>query len=130
MTDLSEFLLARIAEDEALCREEIADGYGGWQHESGWSSGRVLAECEVKRRIVESQSGSFTWREEFSALSPYVRRGWHGSAEASFDGERWESMDDPEFIERYMEPSPPSQVLRLLALPYADHLAYREEWRP
>lgn len=49
---LANFLLERIAEEEADCREEIADGYGGDQYSSGWSSNRVIAECESRRRIV------------------------------------------------------------------------------
>ena len=49
---LANFLLARYAEEEADCREEIADGYGGDQCSSGWSSNRVLAECDALRRIV------------------------------------------------------------------------------
>jgi hypothetical protein len=40
---LTEFLLARIAEDEA-------DAY---DVDTQWPSRRVLAECEAKRRIVE-----------------------------------------------------------------------------
>lgn len=39
---LTEFLLARIAEDEGML----------WRF-SEWSKARVLAECEAKRRIVE-----------------------------------------------------------------------------
>ena len=49
---LTEFLLARIAEDE----DEAEDNEPYW---GGWSSAheaRVLAECEAKRRIVEELS--------------------------------------------------------------------------
>lgn len=63
--ELTEFLLARIAEDEALdsgmphrnsCRQ-----FGGWPGEpetevpcSCGVTDRILAECEAKRRIVEA----------------------------------------------------------------------------
>lgn len=62
---LVEFLLARIAEDEALAREAAtqgvfdADAYGEClsqqiaDHAVNWNPARVLAECEAKRRIVE-----------------------------------------------------------------------------
>jgi len=107
---LAEFLLARIAEDEALAQVATP---GQWERDSGWSitapppegwSGpyvvvetkqrndaefiashnpaRVLAECEAKRRIVGLIS------------------------------------------------SPGPQALRLFALPYAAHPDYRQEWTP
>lgn len=107
---LTDFLLARIAEDEAAARRATAgDRTGNWwiePDEGGVSEvscldvqgfitavdadvahialhdpARVLAECEAKRQIVE-----------------YVQIETH--------------------------------VLQLLALPYADHPDYREEWKP
>lgn len=49
---ITEFLLARIAEDE-----EEADWYGNTEHfEGGWTNehtGRVLRECAAKRVIIE-----------------------------------------------------------------------------
>jgi len=49
---LTEFLLARIAEDEVEA-EDNEPYWGGWSraHEA-----RVLAECEAKRRIIETAS--------------------------------------------------------------------------
>jgi len=112
MTDLAEFLLARIAEDETGARQAVGDGPASWtarpywftaslsadipgvttdelhldhaQHIARWDPARVLAECEAKRRVVMFMS------------------------------------------DEYHEP----EVLGLLALPYADHPDYREEWRP
>jgi hypothetical protein len=63
MNDLAEFLLARIAEDEAIAR--TADpATGTWRsldmcreteeaHVVRWSPTRVLAECEAKRPTIE-----------------------------------------------------------------------------
>jgi hypothetical protein len=53
---LTEFLLARIAEDEAeIANPEWAtlpsDGWMG--HAAAWGRPRALAECEAKRLIVE-----------------------------------------------------------------------------
>lgn len=44
MSDLTEFLLARIAEDEA----SLPEGFDCW-----YPPERYAAECEAKRRIVE-----------------------------------------------------------------------------
>jgi hypothetical protein len=97
---LTDFLLARIAEDEKEASSYLADldenppsvhdmVQVGWI-EAG-SPERVLAECEAKRRIV-----------------------------ATCTGYEWESTNARGYDE----------VLELLALPYADHPDYREEWKP
>jgi hypothetical protein len=136
MSDLTDFLLARIDEDERWARDAtrgvwsiageddhrsvIAAGgspvlnAGGefcgdlWldaadldlAHIVRWDPARVLAECEAKRRIVDK-------------CVPRVEITDMGSA-------------DRQFI-----PGPPDMaLLRLLALPYADHPDYRDEWRP
>jgi len=54
MTTLSDFLLAQIAEDEAVAREADAADIQTVPHEhvARWNPARVLAECESKRRIV------------------------------------------------------------------------------
>jgi hypothetical protein len=110
---ITEFLLARIAEDEADVRGHAFDytyqdtGVSVCRHEShrlsGWPPAcwraqvapRVLAECEAKRRIVER-------------CDPHMTP----------EGATWEheglAMD----------------VLGELASVYADHPDYREEWRP
>lgn len=62
---LTEFLLARIEEEERAARSEQADAMTGFywkgypkkayeelQSRTLATSGRVIAECEVKRRIV------------------------------------------------------------------------------
>lgn len=107
MTTLTDFLLARIAEDEYEAHQAL--GLVGieteWhrvevlrergltradaQHVHRWSSRRVLAECEAKRRIV-------------AAITEHNRLG-------------------------YDYPGP---ILEALALPYADHPDYDERWRP
>lgn len=138
MSDLTDFLLARIAEDEAVAREAIpgtyspnADDDGSWQmievdHEGIWPEplskptsewghlasepwavhverhdpARVLAECEVKRRIVErAQRASQAFAQSINPTTSGVAM----------------TLD---------------LVLADLALPYADHEDYRQEWRP
>lgn len=118
---LTDFLLARIADEEALARG-VPDGVPpseGGTNRNGWqlhtsikatvfdreigprgsieaSPARVLAECEAKRRIVEEHGGG---------ADPC------DAHDASFE-------------------TIPCDTLRALALPYADHSDFREEWRP
>jgi hypothetical protein len=98
---LTEFLLARIAEDEVAAREPqwLALEYGVDSAGRAAFSSRVLAECEAKRRIVEE-------------LSPAV----------DYDRDR--------FIVQSTLEAAATASLRFLALPYADHPDYREEWKP
>lgn len=62
---LTDFLLARIAEDEELAREAVDP------HLSGGGYGlvlgtRVLAECAAKRRIVELHGGEHVcWQPDY-----------------------------------------------------------------
>ena len=72
----------------------------------GWSGhpndpARVLAECEAKRRII-------------TEAVPGIE-----SLQRSADGE-WGPAGEDE----------PERLLRLLALPYADHPDYNQAWRP
>jgi hypothetical protein len=93
---LTDFLLARIAEDELDANDYHETGAGecdlvfhgrvdpnfGWKCTCGRPA-RVLAECEAKRRIVELH-----------------RQSWPVSL----------------------------KILRILAVVYADHPDYRDEW--
>lgn len=111
---LSEFVLARIAEDETAAREGLTEGVyiayadfvaaevvamaraegvseRGLEHVERWMPARVLAECEAKRQIVAECIES---DEEGTSGGVLARR-----------------------------------VLHLLTLPYANHPDYREEWR-
>jgi hypothetical protein len=99
---LTDFLLARIAEDERAARDAVRATMRGEISRSDFPAhvqhfistatpARVLAECEAKRRIAERCG-------RVGALMP---------SEHLAQG-----------------------VLSLLASPYADHDDYREEWRP
>ena len=97
MLTLTEFLLARIAEDEQAAERGGTHPdpatFARDNHGYLWvQPARVLAECEAKRRIVELVGGG----------SSIHRPG--------------DCQD--------------CDVMRLLALPYADHPDYREEWKP
>ena len=112
---LTEFLLARIAEDESAVEDWPIDGPWGAHPDGGmWVDSyarpiyapraRVLAEVEAKRRIVEDV--------HFDGSGDYVQP-WCSTC-----------SDDENLVDL------PCQTLRLLALPYADHPDCDEEWRP
>ena len=110
---LTEFLLARIAEDEAAAQAATTsrgstiytDARRGGKraalnHITRWDPARVLAECEAKRRIVD-------YRERVARES---------------------AVTGVPLFEAQL--SAYHAALRALALPHADHPDYREEWRP
>ena len=115
--NLVEFLLARIAEDEAVAREALREWDDGeWRGPSVYDDGvrdvavaldprRVLAECGAKRRIIESVD-VLTGGEK-----SYAERMRHTDVEDA----RYQIVRD---------------MLGWLALPYADHPDYDETWRP
>lgn len=95
---LTEFLLARIAEDEAIAAKANKGGdvedtpifeCGSQGRHVGMAPVRVLAECEAKRRIVERCSAV-----DSAMPSTHLAHG----------------------------------ILAELALPYADHPDYDESW--
>ena len=99
---LTEFLLARIAEDEEWAMTSASTSTPGSFTRDNYGAlliqpTRVLAECEAKRRIIELAN------EQWGELDLYTT------------GEI-----PPEWV----------RVLELLALPYADHPDYRQEWKP
>ena len=119
--DLATFLLARIAEDEAVARAASEFGNSSWQpgeahrwklndqddlpmteaesaHIARHDPARVLAECAAKRALVERDARQVS----------YVFAG-PGEPPTREEG---------------------TDTLRLLALPYADHPDYQEDWKP
>ena len=131
--EIAEFLLARVAEDEQVARtvrvQKSWDYDGGWtigepydevcesndaeslEHIARWDPARVLAECEAKRRIVAEHPGTV-------------------QCETCLDHEDSEEGPEGDAYNYVVMKGAPCPTLRLLALPYADHADYREEWRP
>ena len=100
---ITEFLNARIAEDEAAARE-----YQQYEDEvyetAGWfNCTRVLAECAAKRAIVELANKATHAEKECDDYE------WQGTVESG--------------------PYIGDSILYALAAVYADHPAYRDEWR-
>ena len=105
---LAEFLLARIADDEG-------DAHSGvWHGGQSKCAGRVLAECEAKRRIVQDHR-AIDLTVRFPGTTPRCNRCRNLEASET---------------DRHMFAAFPCQTVRLLASIYADHPDYREEWRP
>ena len=105
MTDVAQFLLARIDEDESTARYALSRGdsgaldYGGqWfgavTHAERWEPTRVLAECEAKRQMLGLLEADVA--DPRNAL----RRDWA------------------------------AEILRGMGSVYANHPDYRQEWRP
>jgi len=134
---LADFLLARIADDEAAAAH--AKEALGWTDSTSvqiagrefYDPARVLAECEAKRRIVEANSGSV--RAKRDAPKHTVRFDGDGRT-IEMEGLLLSLRLSPEQSEAFMatwyEPVPPNATLCALASVYADHPDYREEWRP
>jgi hypothetical protein len=136
---LVEFLRARLAEDEALAGEAppgpwhignavdptqpcnvhtfpgarmVADGLN-WlvaEHIARQNPARVLAEVEAKQQIIDAHKPSrpeYRPRREFVCETCSTAQAWDGEANEAN-----------------------CLTLRLLALPFASHPNYREEWKP
>ena len=117
MSELTAFLLARIAEDEARAADQEhalalaqngSAGLGGlewvapqWHayEQTGFTPSRIRAECVAKRRVVRTMQFNVGWRVH-RRTRPLIN----------------------DTMQAY--------ILRLLAVPYADHPDYRQEWKP
>jgi hypothetical protein len=123
--NLDEFLLARIAEDKRIAvTAAAASGAEEWsvdelsrglpqpgtaEHAARYDPARILAECSAKRRIV------LACRES--------------SPDLSFLGARPPGMADFP-LSPHDQHKLAALTLAVLALPYAEHSDYRQEWRP
>jgi hypothetical protein len=128
MSDLTDFLLACITEDEAAAAHAAAESHGpAWEwdgnpvgsvgpppmrmaadlysdvgaHIARWDPARVLAECDAKRQIVDYARACDTAADE-QPDEPFPG----GSSYAT------------------------TVMLRLLAVPYSGHEDFRPEWKP
>jgi hypothetical protein len=119
--DLVEFLRARLDEERAEvaalhkgCMErwysaqELFKGWGplDWdeaEHIATYGPGRMLAEVDAKRQLIDERADA-----------------------VDLPGDPGD--DEPEYAYGYARAL--DDALRLLALPYAGHPDYRQEWRP
>lgn len=109
--DLVEFLRARLDHIEDMARSGIAAQ--SYLSELGEL---LLREVGAKRRIIDLHE------------EPEDREARHGHWEGSGSDEHW-VRDEPNECPECSQ-TEPCLTLRLLALPYADSPAYRDEWKP
>jgi len=120
---LTEFLLARIDEDEAeatsLLRSDAVNDSDselswGWERDYGPTGylsitpARVLAECEAKRRLLADLA-------TFSRIRDQAAEGTTPLPQALTTAGIVTGLE---------------HAAKLLTLPYADHPDYRQEWKP
>lgn len=141
---ITEFLLSRIAEDEAVAHEVIeanktdpvasehdpecttwaTDGNFG-QLAAYIDPQRLLAECAAKRAIIEWHQN---WPvlvetkptfEQDPSLQGTVVRAWQEIA--------W--LTEREYLGKFGSEPPTAPILRIMAQVYADHPDFKAEWR-
>ncbi|MFE4310619.1 DUF6221 family protein [Streptomyces sp. NPDC056891] len=125
--DVAAFLHARLDEDAALASRCDADGCGQWsargntvdfcqmdlsgfhpaiaRHVALHDPARVLRDVDAKRRVLA--------RHQLSPASGDPELPWDNVDDCQYDGDRWPCSD-----------------LLDLALSYAEHPDYQEQWRP
>lgn len=154
MTDvdaLVEFLNARIADDKREARAAIsgqADPENGWgvegravtphvgiihegvqrAHVAKWNPARVLAECEAKRRIVELHESWPVLVQQQPTFEPIDDADPSRLTIRASQQLAW--LTEQEYRDRFGDEPPTAPMIRVLALMYADHPDWREEWRP
>lgn len=131
-----EFLLARIAEDEARAqarREAMLNVAERWPTLSEdirnlidvRGIDRVLAECQAKRAIVERETA---WNAFEPPVGVHVE--WSMDAVTAVDGRYVGPDEGRRLMDEWTRPKTDTALLRILAAVYTDHPDYDEAWRP
>jgi len=124
--ELADFLLARIAEDEENCLRYLDVLPAG---DMAPLFRRVLADCEAKRRIVEMHKA---WPVLVSREPVYEETGsadgFNNIAVRMSQEIAW--LTEQEYRAKFGDEPAVAPMLRALAVSYADHPEFREEWRP
>lgn len=126
---ITEFLEARIAEDEAVVYNvmpaDVETFYDGHWVNGPVSSERLLAECAAKRAIIKQHED---WpvlvekKPEFSEdTSDIHSMTYRASQELAWLTER-------EYVKRFGVQAPTTNMVKALASVYADHPDYAQEW--
>ena len=117
---LTEFLLARIAEDEAVAR---AVSRAHWRYSIGDTWDLEGVEHDVVRGLGDSEI-AFTFELE----ATHIARHDPARVLAKCEALR-RIVEQYASLAKHGDSGDARWVLPLLALPYADHPDYREEWR-
>lgn len=138
---MTEFLLARIAEDEQRARDEGADAMMGarWKRypEDAYNeiqalvlahSRRTLTECEAKRRIVERHESWPVLVETQPTFEPVDNADPSSFAIRASRQMAW--ITEREYRNKFGDEPPTAPMIAMLAEVYADHPDYDDAWRP
>jgi hypothetical protein len=112
----------------AAGRVDTLSGRARQSFVAGWQPARVLAECEAKRRIVEWHQNWPVMVETQPTIEPVESADPTQFAYRASQQLAW--MTEREYRARFGTEPPTSPILRLLAMPYADHPDYLPEWKP
>lgn len=127
---LADFLLARIAEDEAAARSAHPSP---WKH-SPWHPGRFAC-IEAPASMHGGNRVVILSKDPDSVMSvPHILRWEPARVLAECEAKRriveiHQIGNDPCDEHDASMRSIPCETLQLLALPYADHRDYQQEWR-
>jgi hypothetical protein len=118
--DLTEFLMTRIAEDQAYCRVKIS-----LEGEPSTTRPKNADLAEFLQKLIDMCGG----HPDAEVMAGMVRAGMWSPTDptrvlAATDAVRCVVEDQRD------NASGDTAVLRMLAVPYAAHPDYREEWRP
>lgn len=120
MSDLVDFLLAAIAEDE-----RIATSTTPVPERRLWVVGELGGDAAVERAAGEGMVNDFVAREMWDKDAEHVSRWDPARVLAECEAKR-RILE----LHRDLVDLDDRATLRYLALPYADREGYREEWRP
>lgn len=114
--DLVGFLLARLAEDQAVADAALGKWLRGDSPEAlelvqHFTVRRLLAECAARRRIIANHAHELR-------TEPHDGGRTYMECETCFEAHWYVALGGWCF------------TLRAMALPYADHAGYRREWAP
>lgn len=124
MTDIIEFLEARITEDEReanVCLAQYRRGDGGSTRR--WN--RMLAECAAKRAIIAQHQAWPVLAEKAPEYST-SDDGLNGISYRVNQQMMW--LTEQEYVKKFGEAPPTAPMIRTLAAVYKDHPDYQPEW--
>lgn len=124
MDDLIGFLRARLAEDEATAHGATDGPWKAWKKNGLHGLGDLIHAVATPGEMVGSRATIVTasWLDATHIARHHPARVLaEVEAKRRIVDETWGGPDHQDMWDHHV---------RLLALPYADHPDYREEWRP
>jgi hypothetical protein len=126
MDDLAQFLRARLDENAAVAEAARGRGDGRWHHDTSYPNGYVY-DAGSQPVVYDESTPSHEEADHIARHDPArvlrdveARRGT-----LEFLVAELERTDSPWWYDDKLE-----RLLKLSALPYADHPDYRTEWAP